>query len=310
MNSDDHIPIGTADATLRIGERTPDRPILIAGPTASGKSGLALNLARQTGRAIVNADALQVFDGWRLLTARPGPDELAAVPHFLYGHVPPDRAYSVGEWLRDLQPTLDQSPAPIIVGGTGLYLSALTEGLADIPATLPETRNLATARLAAQGVEAMAAELDTVTQGRIDLRNPMRVQRAWEVQHQTGRSISDWQDGTPPPLLPLAQTFAFVLNADRDWLAQRIARRIDAMFAAGLLEEAQCMRRYQQPGSLSFQAIGAVELMQHLDGILSLENTRTAINLATRQYAKRQRTWFRNRMKDWIQLNAAQIVPV
>lgn len=188
---------GLADRLARLAP-DPERPVLIAGPTASGKSALALEIAARQGGVIVNADAIQVFSDWRVLTARPSPEEEAQAPHRLYGHVPGSRAYSVGEWLRDLAPILAGSERPIIVGGTGLYFTALTQGLAEIPATPPEIRGEAMARLAAGALPAMVAELDPETRARIDRNNPMRVQRAWEVLRATGRGLASWQAQTGP----------------------------------------------------------------------------------------------------------------
>ncbi|MCV6598706.1 MAG: tRNA (adenosine(37)-N6)-dimethylallyltransferase MiaA [Mangrovicoccus sp.] len=287
------------------GHDLPERPILIAGPTASGKSGLALALAQATGRAVINADALQVFDGWRLLTARPSAADLAQAPHHLYGHIPPQQEYSVGQWLRELTPFLAAQPAPIIVGGTGLYFNALTKGLAEIPATLPETRALADQRMAAEGAEALAAELDPDTKARVDLLNPMRVQRAWEVQHQTGRGLAAWHAQTPAPILPLADCLPILLQADRDWLNARIARRFRAMITDGALEEARAMEPDWQPYHPASKAIGVAELIAHLRGEISLEQAEDAAVIATRRYAKRQRTWFRNQMQAWSGIDAA-----
>ncbi|MCI5039488.1 MAG: tRNA (adenosine(37)-N6)-dimethylallyltransferase MiaA, partial [Donghicola eburneus] len=202
-----------------------DEPVLIAGPTASGKSALALRIAESQGGIIVNADALQVFAGWRVLTARPDDADLSIAPHHLYGHVPLEADYSVGHWLRDVTPFLSHAPRPIIVGGTGLYFTALTEGLAEIPATPPEIRAESDARVAAEGFEALLAELDSRSANRLDRQNPMRVQRAWEVLRSTGRGIAEWQDDTPPPLLPLANCKAIALMPDRDWLNHRIEKR-------------------------------------------------------------------------------------
>ena len=169
----------------------PDRPVLIAGPTASGKSALALAIAEARGGVIVNADALQVFANWRVLTARPPAADLARAPHALYGHVPGDADYSVGHWLRDLRPLLARRP--IIVGGTGLYFTALTEGLADIPPVPPGIRTEANALPLAD----MLAALDPPTRDRIDGNNRARVQRAFEVLRSTGRGLAAWQQDTP-----------------------------------------------------------------------------------------------------------------
>ena len=277
-----------------------DMPVLIAGPTASGKSALALQIAQNNGGVIINADALQVFDGWRVLTARPDDADLARAPHLLYGHVPFDADYSVGHWLRQVGDILANPPArPIIVGGTGLYFRALTEGLADIPRTPPDIRAQAEALLTDGGLPALLTDLDAPTRARIDLQNPMRVQRAWEVLHATGRSLADWQDATPPPLLPLNKTAPIVINADRDWLNARINRRFDLMLENGALDEARAMEPRWNPAHLSSKAIGAPELIAYVRGELSLEEAKAAACTASHQYAKRQRTWFRARMKGW-----------
>lgn len=280
---------------------TPDKPVLIAGPTAAGKSALALHIARHQGGVIVNADALQVFDGWRILTARPDDTDLAQATHALYGHVPFDADYSVGHWLRDVTPWLTGVQRPIIVGGTGLNFNALTQGLADIPATPEALRTHANTL----SLENLLAELDPNTTARIDTRNRMRVQRAWEVLHSTGRSLADWQDSTPPPLLPAAKAICINLNAPKDWLNDRIARRFDMMLDQGALEEARAMLPHWNPAHLSSRAIGAPELIAHLHGRLTLDAARDAAIVASRQYAKRQRTWFRARHRDWQQIDIA-----
>ncbi|MDF0602253.1 tRNA (adenosine(37)-N6)-dimethylallyltransferase MiaA [Psychromarinibacter sp. C21-152] len=278
-----------------------ERPVLIAGPTASGKSAMALEVASRLGGVIVNADALQVFENWRVLTARPTRDEEAVAPHSLYGHVGRAASYSVGHWLRDLAPLLDGPARPIVVGGTGLYFTALTEGLADIPPTPPEIRAAADARIAAEGAAALLAELDAATAARIDRQNPMRVQRAWEVLRTTGRGLAAWQDETPPPLLPLAAAQPLLLDADRDWLGDRIDRRFDAMIANGALDEAERnLERGWDPALPSSKAIGAAELMDFLQGNRSLKDAVADGKTATRQFAKRQRTWFRSRMRAWM----------
>jgi tRNA dimethylallyltransferase len=276
-----------------------DRPVLIAGPTASGKSALALRIAQRAGGVIVNADAMQVFANWRILTARPSRDEEAIAPHCLYGHVPGDAAYSVGHWLRDLAPLLEGPERPIIVGGTGLYFTALTEGLADIPPTPPEIRAEADAIMAEAGAAPLLAELDPATRARIDTLNPMRVQRAWEVMRSTGRGLAAWQDDTPPPLLPLAQTSALVLEAPRDWLRARIERRFDAMLADGALDEARANLPGWSVALPSAKAIGAQELIAHLNGEIGLTEARSRAIISSQQFAKRQRTWFRARMGGW-----------
>ncbi len=285
---------------LEIAKIPQDRPVLIAGPTASGKSALALKIAATGGGVIVNADALQVFNGWRILTARPDEADLQAAPHFLYGHVGFDQPYSVGHWLREISDLLEKPPARmIIVGGTGLYFKALTEGLADIPQTPPDIRACAAKKSAAQGLQSLLDDLDSETLSRIDTQNPVRVQRAWEVQRNTGRTIAQWQDNTPAPLLPLNKCYPIVFQSEKGWLNERIERRFDIMLENGALNEAAKMLPHWNPAHLSSKAIGARDLIAHLKGEMPLDHARAAAITASRQYAKRQRTWFRARMRNW-----------
>lgn len=277
-----------------------ERPVLIAGPTASGKSALALEIAERFGGVIVNADAIQVFSDWRVLTARPSAEDEAAAPHMLYGHIPGSEAYSVGHWLREVAPILAGPERPIIVGGTGLYFTALTQGLAEIPATPPKIRAEADAIITASGHLPLLDALDADTLSRIDTNNPMRVQRAWEVQRSSGRGIASWQDDTPPPLLPLDRTVPIVFDVQKDWLNDRIARRFDLMLETGALDEARANEPGWHPALPSAKAIGAPELIAHLRGELSLDEARNRATIATRQFAKRQRTWFRSKMKGWM----------
>ncbi|WP_239520795.1 tRNA (adenosine(37)-N6)-dimethylallyltransferase MiaA [Pseudooceanicola aestuarii] len=276
-----------------------DRPVLIAGPTASGKSALALRIAERLGGVIVNADALQVYENWRVLSARPTAEDEARAPHVMFGHVARDHAYSTGAWLRAAKLHLSHEERPIFVGGTGLYFRSLTEGLAEIPAIPPQVRAEADALLRDAGTGPMIAALDLATQARLDLANPARVQRAWEVQRATGRGLAAWQADTPPPALPLTAAHPLVLDADRDWLAERIARRFGQMLRGGALEEARANLHDWDPARPSSRAIGGPELIAHLRGEITLEEAERLAVIATRQYAKRQRTWFRARMTGW-----------
>ena len=273
--------------------------MLIAGPTASGKSALALEIAETRGGVIVNADALQVWSCWRVLSARPPAAEEARAPHALYGTVGPGAAWSVGHWLRAVAPLLSGPERPILVGGTGLYFTALTTGLAEIPPTPPEVRAEAEAVEAAQGIGALLAGLDPATAARIDTRNPARIRRAWEVQRTTGRGLAAWQAATPAPLLPRERAAAFVVDADRDALAGRIDARFAAMLDEGALEEVRAVLPIWAPAAPWAQAIGAPELVAYLRGETALDEAVTLAQAATRQYAKRQRTWMRNRLGDW-----------
>ncbi|OYU40278.1 MAG: tRNA (adenosine(37)-N6)-dimethylallyltransferase MiaA [Pseudorhodobacter sp. PARRP1] len=278
-----------------------EAPVLLAGPTASGKSAFAMELAARDGRVVVNADALQVYDCWRVLSARPSAADEAAADHALYGHVARDQAYSVGHWLREARGLLDRPV--VIVGGTGLYFSALTEGLSEIPATPPEVRARADGRLADEGIAALLAELDAVTAARIDTLNPARVQRAWEVQASTGRGLAAWQDATGPAALPLPRAEALVIRPDVGWLDARIARRFAAMLREGALDEVRAALPHWDPVQPWAKAIGAPELVAHLRGQISLAEAADAATLASRQYAKRQRTWLRSRMKAWREIS-------
>ena len=283
----------------------PDRPVLIAGPTAAGKSALALRIADRIGGAVVNADALQVWSCWRVLTARPSAADEAAVPHLLYGHVEHARSYSVGDWLAEIAVLIASGRRLVIAGGTGLYLSSLTRGLAVIPPVPAEVRAEGDALAAApDGLAAMIAALDARTAAGLDLRNPARVQRAWEVLQATGRGLAEWQADTPPPLIAPGDAARLDLTMDRDRLADRIARRFDAMLAAGALQEVASLRTVWQPRAQWARAIGAPELMAHLEGQMTLAQARDSAVIATRQYAKSQRIWFRNRMRDWYRVSA------
>jgi len=274
-------------------------PVLIAGPTASGKSGLALKLAERQGGVIVNADALQVYACWRVLTARPSAADEALVPHRLYGHVGRDQDYSVGHWLREVAQVLASDARPIIVGGTGLYFTALTAGLAAIPAIPAMVRAEGDARRRAGDVAGMLAGLDPATRAAIDPQNPARVQRAWEVLVATGRGLADWQAATGPALLPLARAQALVLAPDPAWLGARIDARFDAMMAAGALDEVRAQLPHWNPAQPSARAIGARELVAYLRGEIGRDQAVALARIASRQYAKRQRTWFRSRMAGW-----------
>jgi tRNA dimethylallyltransferase len=276
-----------------------EQPVLIAGPTASGKSALALEIAQTQGGVIVNADALQVYANWRVLSARPSIEDESLAPHALYGHIGKHQEYSVGHWLRDVAPFLDGDARPIIIGGTGLYFTALTQGLANIPATPADLRDRANARVAVEGFEALRAELDAETLRRIDIQNPMRVQRAWEVFQATGKPLWQWQDDTPAPMLPLDRTYPIVFDVDKTWLNDRIARRFDVMLDTGALDEARANLKDWDPSLPSSKAIGAPELIAYLRNEMSLEDARERATIATRQYAKRQRTWFRSKMEFW-----------
>ena len=280
------------------------KPLLVAGATASGKSAYALKEAAKGG-VVINADASQIYAGWRVLTARPSPEEEAAAPHRLYGHVDPGVRFSVGDWLRDVAEVLAEARAaglrPIIVGGTGLYFKALTEGLAEIPPPSEEVRAGVDARLRAEGLAALVADLearDPATAAATDLRNPMRVTRALEVLEHTGKGLAAWRAETPPPLVAACDR-ALVAPA-REVVYARCDARFDAMIEGGALEEARAMlARNLDPRLPAMKAVGAPELFAVLRGEATLDEAREKAKQATRNYAKRQMTWMRNQMKGW-----------
>ena len=288
-------------SAVKIDGISTEAPVLVAGPTASGKSALAMELAARDGRLIVNADALQVYDNWRILTARPTLADEAAQRHALYGHIGRDQPYSVGHWLREVAPLLDRPV--VIVGGTGLNFNALTRGLAKVPDVPASVRAEADARRAVEGHLGLLAELDSATAARIDTANPVRVQRAWEVLRATGRGLASWQAETPPPLLPVQAVEALSLVPDVAWLNARIDRRFQQMLGEGALDEARTNLGAWDPKRPSAKAIGGPELIAHLRGEMSLAEATAAATLASRQYAKRQRTWFRSNMKAWRQVS-------
>ena len=283
------------------------RPILIAGATASGKSALAIKIAKKLGGVIINADAMQVYEGWKILTARPTKQDQRNVSHLLYGHVDNKEAYSVGDWLRQVTPLLDGNHRPIIVGGTGLYFRALTEGLANIP-KIPEEYKKKSSELIQNGkMLDMVADFDEATRSKIDLQNPVRVARAWEVLQATGKSIVSWQADTPPPILNINKCDAILMHSSTHWLNERIKIRFEAMLDNGVLEEITENSQSWDPQLQSSQAIGATQLIEYNLGLISLEKATELAVIASRQYAKRQKTWFRKRMENWRTIIAEDI---
>jgi len=273
--------------------------VLIAGPTASGKSGLALEIAEQHGGIVVNADALQVFSNWSVVTARPPAEDLARAAHALYGHVGKNDVYSVGHWQREVADLVQSGERLIITGGTGLYFRALTEGLAQIPQIPPAIRVQADDMRTKGHIQTMIDQLDSETLKRIDTANPMRVQRAWEVQQATGCGLAHWHAKTPAPMMPLKTVETILIDAPKAWLSPRIMQRFDQMLATGALEEAEQNAMDWDPLLPSSKAIGAPELVAFVNGDISKETAKERAVVATQQYAKRQRTWFRARMKNW-----------
>jgi tRNA dimethylallyltransferase len=281
------------------------RGVLIAGPTASGKSRLALERARALGGVIVNTDALQVYDGLRLLTARPGDADLAAAPHRLYGVVPAAQRFSTGDWARAATTVIAESDgAPLIfAGGTGLYFETLTNGFADVPEV--GAAALAAAEAAVEGLDreargALIAARDPLIAARLKAPDPQRVIRALAVLNETGRSLASFQDAVQRPLLEGYELEKLVLNPDREVLRERIARRYVAMLDEGAIQEVEALLAQTLDPSLPLmKAIGVPEISEFLAGRSTREEMVERAVIATRQYAKRQRTWFRGRMADW-----------
>ena len=280
-------------------EINPNTPILIAGQTASGKSHLALQVAVQHGGTIINADASQVYNNWRILTARPSIEDEAKINHKLYGHIDGVTEYSVGTWIKEIRETLLSNSRPIIVGGTGLYFSALTSGLVDMP-EIPETiRQEATSKIAKNGFESLVREIDEETAEKIDKNNPMRVQRAWEVLRSTGRGLNSWHRETPEPTLDINKCKAILIDGEVSLINDRINKRFDQMIEQGLIQEAKNNLATWNKMNPSSKAIVAQELIAYLNNKISIDELREQILIATRQYAKRQRTWFRSKMRSW-----------
>ena len=282
--------------------------VLIAGPTASGKSALALDLARQSGGVIVNADSMQVYDVLRVVTARPGEDDLAAAPHFLYGHVSPAVAYSTGAWTRDVSHLISsgalEGRQAIFVGGTGLYFRALLGGLSDMPAVPDELRARWRGRLAEEGpgaLHAVLAERDPETAASLRPGDGQRIVRALEIIDASGRSIRHWQQRGSAPLVDPDTATRLVLDIDRSVLHARINTRFERMAEEGALEEVARLRAMKlDPALPAMKAIGVPELGRYQDGETTLAEAIERAQAATRQYAKRQMTWFRNQFgEEW-----------
>ncbi|MFY9639379.1 MAG: tRNA (adenosine(37)-N6)-dimethylallyltransferase MiaA [Rhodomicrobium sp.] len=282
--------------------------VLICGPTASGKSALALELAREARGVVINADSMQVYAGLRILTNRPVPEEEAAVPHRLYGFRSLSEPYSTALWLADVKEALAEAERqgwlPIIVGGTGLYFKALTEGLSDIPEIPPEIRECYRLAAQSQPAETLHAELarrDPTTAARLRPSDPQRIVRALEVLEATGRPLADWQGKKQPPFLPLAQTYPFTQALSREELYRRCDARFETMLANGAIEEARAVAALGlDPALPAMRAVGLPPLLAHLRGELSLDEAAAAAKTATRNYAKRQLTWIRGNFRSWI----------
>jgi tRNA dimethylallyltransferase len=298
------------DGDPRKGHRP--RAVLIAGPTASGKSALALELARRFGGVVINADSMQVYRDLAIITARPSPDEMGMAPHRLYGTVDAAENFSVGRWIDAVRATLAETTAsgalPILVGGTGLYFKALTEGLSAIPPVPEEVRD--EVRREAEGLappelHARLAAVDPLTAARLRPSDPQRILRALEVIAATGRPLVQWQEaGREPAVLDGWPVQGVFLSVDRTALRAGIDRRFEAMMAAGALDEVEALAaRRLDPALPAMRAHGVPGLIAHLAGDIPLDEAVARGQRDTRAYAKRQETWFRNQMPGFAALS-------
>ena len=292
-----------------------DNAVLIAGPTASGKSALALRLAQAVSGIIINADSMQVYRDLRVITARPTAAEEASVPHRLYGDVDAAVNFSAGAWVTQAAVMLEQARAQhrlaIFVGGSGLYFKALTRGLSTVPPIPADVRDSVRARLERDGVEtlhAALAGLDPAAAERLKPRDRTRIARALEVVEATGRPLTDWHRDSQPPLLPPGSCTALFLEPDRDQLYARIDARFDAMLQAGAVAEVEHLAaRRLDPLLPAMKAHGVPALIRHLQGEITLQEAAAIGRSDTRHYAKRQFTWFRHQLPEfeWVKPEAA-----
>jgi len=286
--------------------------LVIGGPTASGKSGLALDVARARGGVIINADSMQIYAGLPVLTAQPSAEDLAAAPHRLYGTLSPDDLCSAARWrdmaMHEIDAALARNSLPVIVGGTGFYIRALTEGLSPMPAVPEEIRRRLGAEMAAQGNAAFHARLaaqDPVMAARLHPGNTQRLVRAMEILEHTGKSLAYWQSLPPVPPPAHLRFIKIALLPPRTWLYERCDERFSQMMTRGGLDEA---RAFPPPAGDNIwplhKALGYPELRDFIDGRASQNDAMAAAQQSTRRYAKRQITWFRHQMKADIILDA------
>ncbi len=280
---------------------TPKSALLIAGPTASGKSALALRLARERGGIVINADSMQVYRELRLLSARPSAEEESQAPHRLYGHVSGAEDYSVARWLaeatREIEAVWAEGRVPIICGGTGLYFMALEKGLSQVPPIAPEVREKW--RGFAGDLHAELAARDALMAARLGPNDRQRLIRALEVIDSTGHSLAHWQaEGERDAFLNHIKVERHFVDVSREDLYARAEQRFDMMMAGGALDEVRALPAFA-PDRPVMKAIGVPELQAHLRGEMSLDQAAALAKTATRQYIKRQMTWWRGQMKGW-----------
>ncbi|MCK8782405.1 tRNA (adenosine(37)-N6)-dimethylallyltransferase MiaA [Rhizobium sp. NTR19] len=286
--------------------------VLITGPTASGKSALAVEVAKHVGGVVINADSMQVYDTLKVLTARSSDEDMQGVPHFLYGHVPATRTYSTGEWLREVTPLLEtlkvEGRMPVIVGGTGLYFKALTGGLSDMPEISQGTRCAVRLRLKEQGAPALHAvlsERDPEAAKSLQPTDGQRIVRALEVLEETGKSLLAFQERRGPMIVDPARATKLVVLPDRAVLHERINLRFQRMMESGALDEVRTLLAKEPAADAPvMKAIGVREIAEMLQGRMTPSEVVERCSALTRQYAKRQMTWFRNQMDEtWQRVN-------
>ena len=284
------------------------KPILLTGCTASGKSHLAKKLATLTPSLIINADALQVYKCWKIISARPSQQDMNDFNHALYGHIDCNDNYDVASWLDELKIQLDYAKVrglkPIIVGGTGLYFTLLTRGISEIPSISVDTRDKSNELMQNDPKQLLSdlEQFDFQTFSSIDRNNLSRIQRAWEVLHETGKGITYWQSKVLPPILPINDIIPLILMSDSNELSVNIKNRFKTMIDQGVVDEVRAALKTSKVSIKSkpaFRAIGVNEIKQFIDNKMDFDDLQKSVIIKTRQYAKRQRTWFRNKFMSW-----------
>lgn len=289
--------------------------VLIAGPTAAGKSAVALAVAERIGGVVINTDSMQVYAELPVLTGQPSPADRERAPHRLYGHVPATERYSAGRFQHEAAAELAATRAahriPVFTGGTGLYFNVLTRGLSPIPQVPPEVRALVRARFERLGRDAFAADLVRRDPAAAALRltDTQRLLRAADVLEATGRPLSEWQAIAGRPVLHGLNLRRFVIAPNRDELNARINRRFESMIAGSAVDEVRAAAGLD-PALPAARMLGFPELSRHLAGVCTLAEAAAAAQLATRQFARRQMTWFRRYMADWEWLETQDAAPI
>ena len=285
------------------------QPILITGCTGIGKSSLAIELAKLEDSKIINADSMQVYSSWNILSSRPSNHDISKVPHRLYGYINHDTDYNVGKWIIDVEKELfSDNLRPIIVGGTGLYFKTLLKGLSQLPKISKNTRSISNYLINKNPdlIKKILFKYDFNTFNNIDIKNLRRLQRAYEVFTETGNGLSFWKNKDLKPLLSFSNCKAFVLNGDVNFINKRINERFDKMLDLGVIDEVNnVFSIFKDDRSPASKALGAKQIYSFLKKRNSLKDAVEEAKMKTRQYAKKQRTWFRNQFEQWenIQVN-------